>query len=107
VHLIENEIHDINPEISILISGRSTKVGMIEQVDQGGPNGIIVTSTWSNSVPEQALQLIIEREQPGDSAHLPDGSVELNGVEKLSTKRTRIIKRKPKASAKSRKVVVH
>jgi hypothetical protein len=55
VHLIKNKVHDINPEISILIRGRSTKVGMIEQVNQEGPNGIIVTSTWSNRVHEQAL----------------------------------------------------
>jgi hypothetical protein len=81
---------------------------MIEQVNQGGPNGIIVTSTWSNSVPEQAQQLIIEKEQPGDSAHLPGGSVDLkerilvcpSRVEKLSTKRSRTIKRKPQSISK-------
>jgi hypothetical protein len=77
MHLIENEVDDINLETSILTIGRGTKVGMIEQVNQGGLNGIIVTSTLSNSFPEQALQLIIAREQPGDSAHLPGGSVEL------------------------------
>jgi hypothetical protein len=52
LHLIETKVHDINPKISILIGGRSTKVGMIEQVDQRGPNSIIVTSAWINSIPE-------------------------------------------------------
>jgi hypothetical protein len=73
---------------------------MIEQVNLGGPNNIIVTSTWCNSVPKQVLQLIIAREQLGDSANLPGGSVDLiesifvwpSRGEKPSTKRIRTIK---------------
>jgi hypothetical protein len=114
MHLIKNKVHDINLEINILISGQSTKVGMIEQVNQGGMNGIIVTSSWSNSVPEQVLQLIIEEEEPGDSAHLLGGSVEL--IERILVWPSRVEKTStnigpsntnPKASAKSWKEAVH
>jgi hypothetical protein len=108
VHLTENEVHDVNPEICILIGGGSTKMGMIEQVDQGGPNSIIVTSTWSNSVPKQALQLIIEGKQSRNSAHLPGRRVQLiqrilvwpSEVEEPSTKSIRTIKLKPQGISK-------
>jgi hypothetical protein len=77
LNLIEDEIHHDKSKVRSRVSRSSTLMSKSEQVNKRGANGIIVTTTRSNVLSENADKLIIEWMQAIDEAHNACGVIEV------------------------------
>jgi hypothetical protein len=61
IHLVEDKVHHVKSEIRIRVGRRGTTMRIDEKIHQRASDSIVIPSTWSNVLPEDAHKKIIQR----------------------------------------------
>jgi hypothetical protein len=77
IKLMEDKVHHINSKVSVFILALGTQMCMVQELDKGSTDGIIVATTRRDEVTHDSYQLIIDGKETGDSPNFPILTIEI------------------------------